>query len=320
MHPPRISPRRIFWSALAAACVWSFVGGRTASPASRGGDVSALQRTQDFFGGAVTTMLTPATFMLSGIQHIGAQAVDRITAHHDATESIDTLHQTVAQLYEEIDQRDRQIRLDQELFTATKSMAPQGLRADELLVAGVTAYQSGPGASLITLDKGTGDGVARGMVVTACTTTPIVDPATKRTTTQGVVPQASILGFIQTASAKISTVRLLTDPRMKIQAKIVRRLPEGSAVLTPDLCLVEGLGDGRLRCNTISVNDVLAEPLPGDLVELADQNWPASVRYMVIGEVSAIARKDTQILRYDLTITPRVNANNVQTVLVVLKQ
>ena len=41
---------------------------------------------------------------------------------------------------------------------------------------------------------------------------------------------------------------------------------------------------------------------------------------MVIGEVSSIARKDTQILRYDLTITPRVNANNVQSVLVVLKQ
>ena len=53
---------------------------------------------------------------------------------------------------------------------------------------------------------------------------------------------------------------------------------------------------------------------------LSDQIWPAEVHYMVIGEVASVARKDTQLLRYDLTISPRVNLNSVQTVLVVLKQ
>ena len=98
------------------------------------------------------------------------------------------------------------------------------------------------------------------MVVTACTTTPIVNPNTKHTTT-GIVPQASILGVVNTVRRTTSTVRLLTDPRMKTQAKLVRRLPEGSVVLTPEPCIVEGVGDGNLRCNTISVNDVLAEPV-----------------------------------------------------------
>jgi cell shape-determining protein MreC len=309
MQPPRISPRRIFWAAIFAGCIWAFVGGRTSAPENRNSSPSILRRTQDFAGETISTLLTPAKFIFTGIQSIASTTVDRLTAHHDATESIDSLHQTIAQLTDQLDQRDRQIRLDQEVFVATKAMAPQGLRADELLPAGVTGYQAGPGASLLTLDKGSSDTIHRGMVVTACSTT-----------TAGVIPQASILGAVDGVWAKTCTVRLLTDPHMKMQAKLVRRSTSGSAVLTPDPCLVEGMGDGKLRCNTISVGEALAEPEVGDLMQLSDQNWPAEVQYMVIGEVTSVARKDSQLLRYDLTISPRVNLNSVQTVLVVLKQ
>ena len=40
---------------------------------------------------------------------------------------------------------------------------------------------------------------------------------------------------------------------------------------------------------------------------------------MLIGEVTAVGKKDTQILRYDLTITPRININSLQSVLIILK-
>jgi cell shape-determining protein MreC len=309
MKPPRISARRLFWSATLAACVWAFVGGRTSAPESRNAPPSLLQRTQGLAGETVSTFLTPAKFIFTGVQSVAANTVDRLTAHHEATESVDSLHQTIAQLTDELDQRDRQIRLDEEVLTATKALAPQGLRADELLIAGVTGYQAGPGASLLTLDKGTADGIRRGMVVTACATT-----------AAGVIPQASILGAVDTAWAKTATVRLLTDPHVKIQAKLVRRSTGGSTVLTPEPCLVEGMGDGKLHCSTISVGQALAEPEIGDIMQLADQNWPAAVQYMVIGEVSSVARKDSQLLRYDLSIVPRVNLNSVQSVLVVLKQ
>ncbi len=320
MQNSRLTPRRLFWSLTFAACLWAFIGGRTAAPSTRNASPSIMQRTQGFLGEALSTILTPAKFIFTGMQGVGTWAADRMDAHHDATESIDTLRQTIAQLNDQVDQRDRQIRLDQELFTATKSLAPQGLRADELLPAGVTGYQAGPGSSILTLDKGNSDGIHRGMVVTACSTTPIVNPNTKQTTT-GIVPQASILGVVDTVLARTSTVRLLTDPRMKTQAKLVRRLPEGSVVLTPEPCIVEGVGDGKLRCETISVGNVARRtPTRRPHAELADQNWPAEVRYMVIGEVATVARRDTQLLRYDLTITPRLNLNSVQTVLIVLKE
>jgi cell shape-determining protein MreC len=297
----------MFWAAIFAGCIWAFVGGRTNAPENRTSSPSVLRRTQDFAGETISTLLTPAKFIFTGVESLASTTVDRLTAHHDATESLDSLHQTIAQLTDELDQRDRQIRLDQEVFTATKAMAPQGLRADELLPAGVTGYQAGPGASLLTLDKGSSDGIRRGMVVTACSTT-----------TAGVIPQASILGAVDGVWAKTCTVRLLTDPHMKMQAKLVRRSTGGSTVLTPEPCLVEGMGDGKLRCDTISVGDALAEPEVGDLMQLADTNWPAKVMYMVIGEITSVGRKDSQLLRYELTVSPRVNVERVQTVLVVV--
>ena len=84
-------------------------------------------------------------------------------------------------------------------------MAPQGSPRRRAPPPASPAYQAGPGASLLTLDKGSSDGIRRTMVVTACSTT-----------TAGVIPQASILGAVDGVWAKTCTVRLLTDPHMKM--------------------------------------------------------------------------------------------------------
>jgi cell shape-determining protein MreC len=283
-----------------------------------------MQATQNFFGGIVDTLLTPAKFIFTGVQGIATWTVNRVSATHDENDSLDSLHQQIDQLKDQIDQRDRRLTLAEERLQQLGALAQQGLAATDLLPASITGGQAGPGANLITLDKGAADGVRYGMPVTACAympvrTEPVVPTQNPGQPTIALVPQATLLGVVDSVGPKTATVRLMSDPHMKTQALLVRRFSDRAVALTPDPCLVEGLGDGQLRCNTIDVGKALADPEPGDLVELADRAWPANMRLMVIGEVTAVAHKDTQLLRYDLTITPRVNINTLQTVLIVLK-
>ncbi len=277
-----------------------------------------MQSTQSFFAELSNTLLTPAKFIFTGIQGAASWAVNSMTTSHVENESIASLHETINQLNDQLDQRNRQIQLDQEKFDELRALAPQGLRADQLLAATITGYQAGPSASLITLDKGSNDKIQRGMIVTACSSVSITNPVTQ-SLAKALVPQASIIGLVDTVTLQSCTVRLLSDPRMKTQAILVRRLPEGSATLTQSPCLLEGLGDNKLRCNTINVDDLTNQPQLGDLAELADQNYPANVRYMVIGQITNVARKDTQLLRYDLTITPKINLTGSQSVLIIIK-
>ncbi|HUO09901.1 MAG TPA: rod shape-determining protein MreC [Phycisphaerae bacterium] len=319
-----MSPKRLFLGLTLFVFLWAAVGGRTAGPATPQGPNSILMSTQNAFGGIIDTLLTPVKFIFAGAQGIANRAVARLGDTQNQNESAESLHQQIAELHDQLDQRDRQLRIDEEYLLQLQAMAPQGLSARDLLFASITGSQAGAGAGVITLDKGSMDGVQRGMPVTACVTisvptepvNPAEGPAPPATR---IVPQATLLGMVDAVNAKTCSVRLMTDPHMKTQAVLVRRLSDRYALLTSEPCLVEGLGNGQLRCDTLDVGKTFAIPQPGDLVELLDQNWPANMRYMVLGEVTAVARKDTQILRYDLTITPRVNVNTIQSVLIVLK-
>ncbi|MGN6368432.1 MAG: rod shape-determining protein MreC [Phycisphaerae bacterium] len=324
MQPPRLSPRRIFAASTLALFLWATIGGRlnADTPSPRASN-SFMFAAQDVFGGILDTLLTPPKWIFSSIQGVANRTIARMNSNPSG-ESIETLRLERDQLRDQIDQRDAQIRQYEQLLLQYQALAPFGLTSHDLLSASITGAQTGPGAAIITLDKGSLDGVTRGMPVSAAITVSIptapVNPAEgpSKPATQ-VVPAATLLGMVDSVAPKTCTVRLMSDPHMKTEAVLVRRLPDRAALLTPDPCLVEGLGDNQLRCATIDVAKVLATPEIGDLVELADRNWPPATRFMLIGEVTAVSRKDTQILRYDLTITPRINLNSLQSVLIILK-
>ena len=323
MQPPRLSPRRLFAALTLAVFLWATIGGRISANAPTTNSPSFMMSTQDFFGGIIDTILTPPKWIFSGMQGAANRTVARMNTNTTG-DTVDSLRQKLDETTDQLNQRDRQLHIYEQLLLQYQALAPFGLSARDLLPANITGAQTGPGAAIITLDKGSLDGVTQGMPVSAAITVSVptapVNPADgPAQPTTKIVPAATILGIVESVAPKTCTVRLMTDPHMKTEAVLVRRLPDRAALLTPDPCLVEGLGDGQLRCATIDVAKILAPPELGDLVELADRNWPPITRFMLIGEVTAVGKKDTQILRYDLTITPRININSLQSVLIILK-
>ena len=323
MQSPTLSPRRLFAALTLIVFLWATVGGRLNANASPNNSPSFMMSTQDFFGGITDTILTPPKWIFSGVQGVANRTVARMNTN-TAGETLDSIRQERDLFRDQRDQSDRQLHIYEQLLLQYQALAPFGLSSRDLLPASITGGQTGPGAAIITLDKGSLDGVTQGMPVSAAITVSVptasVNPADgPAQPTTKIVPAATILGIVESVAPKTCTVRLMTDPHMKTEAVLVRRLPDRAALLTPDPCLVEGLGDGQLRCATIDVAKILAEPQIGDLVELADRNWPPVTRFMLMGEVTAVGKKDTQILRYDLTITPRININSLQSVLIILK-
>src|SRR5271170_7665684 len=98
MQPPRVSPRRLFWSLTAAAFLWAVIGGHTAEPINPQTSPSLMMSAQDLVGGPVSIILTPAEFIFTGIQGIAAWAVERVSARQDENESVASLHEMVEQL------------------------------------------------------------------------------------------------------------------------------------------------------------------------------------------------------------------------------
>ena len=69
----RFSPRRLFWYATAAAALWAFIGWH--GEAEAGGQASTSNRilrgTQSVVWYPAQTLLTPATFILTGLEGLG---------------------------------------------------------------------------------------------------------------------------------------------------------------------------------------------------------------------------------------------------------
>lgn len=146
----------------------------------------------------------------------------------------------------------------------------------------VIAASASPEFRTVTIDKGTGDGLAQDMAV--------------------LVP-AGVVGRITRPGQRAALVQLIIDRNAAAGALIERSRVQG---------IVVGRGDGTLRMEfAAATGDVKA----GDVVVTSgiDGLYPAG---FAIGTVETVGRGDG--VYYDLTVRPAVDFSRLEDVLVVL--
>lgn len=292
-----LTPRQWFWYLVAAAAAFAFFG--RGPEASVGGHTqpSYFRRAEWMVWYPVDLLLVPGEFVFNGAQSAAVSMLHHLTEARTDQATADALRDRIRYLENVVDYQNGQLQDANAQIAQIRSMKPRGLTERDLLPANIIGYQAGPGAELVSLDKGSADGVQRDMVVIA---------------------KLSPIGRVAEVGPKTCRVRLLTDVDNKgVLARIVRKSETGDDLIASG-CLVTGNGGGLMRCDTISVVETAIPPAPGDRVQLVDPTWPPKTQYMILGDVTAVGRNDRQLLRYAVTIAPRVNPSGVQSVLIVL--
>ncbi|MCZ2109361.1 MAG: rod shape-determining protein MreC [Dehalococcoidia bacterium] len=156
----------------------------------------------------------------------------------------------------------------------------QATSGDTKVAANVVGRDSSPFVEVVSIDKGSNDGIKPGMVVLS---------------TQG-----SLVGTVTTVTAKNAFVRLITDSKSKVNAQIFESQALGIVQGNPGRDLSFGLSQADAKVG----NTVITSGLGG--------NYPPGIP---IGTVSAVSGT-TQDLFRKVTVEPLVRVSTVKTVLV----
>lgn len=156
----------------------------------------------------------------------------------------------------------------------------QATSGDTKVAANVVGRDSSPFVEVVSIDKGSNDGIKAGMVVLS---------------TQG-----SLVGTVTTVTPKNAFVRLITDSKSKVNAQILESQALGIVQGNPGRDLSFDLSQADAKVG----NNVVTSGLGG--------NYPPGVP---IGTVSAVSGT-TQDLFRKVKVEPLVRVSTVKTVLV----
>ncbi len=319
MKLPKMSPKRWFWSVMAAALCWSVAGWRWGG--GQAADTSDprlpwMAAVQNGVSQPLETAAIPPSFLFTSAQTT-LQGLLAAGAASDVPGSSEAIRRQIRDLQNENAQLkamlvDANARLDAMRFLHALRIEP-----DDVLPATVIGFQAGPGSALLHVDKGALHGVRAGDVVVA------------------PLEQVHLLGRIEKSDLgqAQSYVRLITDPATRIQAQIVRPFVQPATATQPvqnlavtgeGMCFVEGLGNGQMQIRNLDVVDGASTraigPQKGDLVLLTDGRWPAKVQHMVLGQIDSVAPRKDQPMRYDLRVSPRVPFSTQRTVMILIRE
>jgi cell shape-determining protein MreC len=297
----RMTPKRWFWSILAASLLWSVLGHRWKSPDPIN-QPTALRRVQDGVARLPSVLLVPAEWCFKLLEGAAITAIERVSSPPTSAATREELEDQIRGLQAQVMQFQGLLAQANEQLGALQHL-PAGVTPQDVLEATFISQQPGPGAAVIKLDKGSMDGVKVGMAVIA------------------PLQQATILGRVYAVGQKDCQVRLLTDQQMVVKADIVR--PDGTLV-TPERCTVVGLGGNQMQCTTVGVPQLNLLPTPptpskGDMVRLVDPSFPANTQFLLIGFIDSAAPRQDQALRYDIRISPPRPITALKTVMIVTK-
>jgi cell shape-determining protein MreC len=141
---------------------------------------------------------------------------------------------------------------------------------------------------------------------------------------QVVLFPAGIVGKIERPPGLAGAqVRLITDRGMRVGAYFGRLNPQTRHIvsLSTSPPLVEGIGDGAMRCATmLTMEEVDAVKLQaGDWVLLDDRDWDERVNYHPLGKVVHVASQPNSPLYADIRIEPMTNLSQLNEVMVLTK-
>jgi hypothetical protein len=308
MKFPRMNARRRFWTLMGLGLLWSVSGWRW-----DGQGTGWMASTQNGLSQPVETAAIPPSFVLTTIQGTLHNALRSLAAADGVPETTEALREKYRALQNENTQLKGMLMEANSRLEAMRYLHAAQIEPADVLAATVIGYQAGPGACILKLDKGRIHGVKPDAAVIA------------------PLEQVHLLGRVIYAGELECEVRLASDPRMRIQAQIVRpraQAPGGpgpvqNLAVTGELCLSRGLGNGQMLIDNIDAIDRNAnQPVPqsGDLVCLTDGSWPAKVQHMVFGEVQSVAARQDNALRYDIRLAPRLPIAAQRTVMILIHE
>lgn len=156
----------------------------------------------------------------------------------------------------------------------------QGSGSDKRLVANIVHRDSSPFTDVISIDKGTKDGVQAGMVV--------------------VSSQNSLMGTVTKALAETSFVRLITDSKSKVAAQVLDSHADGLVRGAANRTLTFEMGPKDVKVGDTIVTSALTGRYPAGLP---------------IGKVTEV-EGGAQDLSPKVTLEPYVRMSTARTVLV----
>lgn len=141
---------------------------------------------------------------------------------------------------------------------------------------------------------------------------------------QPVLYGNSVAGKIERAPGLLGAqARLVTDPGMRVGAYFGRFTSDKTGKprwrrLTTSAALVEGIGNGAMRCATdLTMQEVKATGLrPGDWVVVEDIEWDERVHGRQLGRVARVAPQNAAPLYADIRIEPTKNLMLLREVMV----
>ncbi len=141
-----------------------------------------------------------------------------------------------------------------------------------------------------------------------------------------VVRGTDLVGRVVAAGVTGAEVRLLTDPGFVFTARLARYVPDAAGRLTLTYVgqvqpWVSGVGHGAMAIRTsITMQQVTdLHVAVGDLVVLADREWPPNVQGFTAGRVTAVNTQANAAVFADLRVEPVVDLTRLSEVMVVVK-
>ena len=321
----QMSPKKWFWSILAAAFCWSIASWRWSGDVEHPG---ALRSTQNIVGFPLSTALVPPKIIFTSMQETVFGVLRRASPTGENPGTLDDLRDQITGYKTENTQLKEMLTAANGRLLAYQQMQSIGIQPDDTLVATVLGYEAGPGASVLDLDKGTMHGVNSGdPVVVTLPRSPGESPDPNVGDRLQNMLRVCLIGRVVSSNSLISKVRLLSDPGVTVHAQIIRpqlqRNPNGPGPFANDAvtsvpCLLIGMGAGEMKIEDINVQS--AQPVKGDLVCLTDADWWSKTQYMVVGKIDSVARKENQPLRYNITVSPMVPVMTRRTVMIITKE
>lgn len=295
MKPIRMTPRRWFWTLFLGVAGVMLLNQRFAGASRDGGSARGGP-------GWVQTSLATILMPVEAPLRWGQEKFERMGSDLAGGDvpTLERLRQLEAEnrlLEQQRNYYQWVVQRDEEQFRELNRLRSFRTLFDQKMVsANVREFGTGPGETVI-IDRGRDDGIREGDLV---------------------MSQLSVVGRVVAVSARVSTVRLITDPHpsMQVIAQLVRQTPTVRQTLV-ELCQVRGMGNGMLRCDSISAAGGTIPPEHGDILLVADNDWPLA-KGTELGRVVEVSRLDRQNLRYDLKIMPMANLSKASKVDVVI--
>lgn len=192
------------------------------------------------------------------------------------------------------------------LYLRNKQLTERQQRQIEELQRGQTIYNELPVRQVLVPVVGTSSDLSSGLVRIRASEAMGISPEN----TVAVAGGLQIVGRLSSVTGATALVQPITSKAAgKISGRLMVDEPNGIGLM----CLLEPLGDGRLRGQVES--PATGAPPPdaeaGQTVRLSDDRWPASSQMFILGKVESVQKDAACPLRTVITVVPTVSMDRL---------